>query len=737
VKTVLTRAQQQVLQWRQRLIKLPESTFLDLIRNYLGEVRTPFNKQDLLGRLEAYLTQEATQKRVVALLTLADRHLLSAITMLADCSEERLFELVGEGRSYLDFHLHLLNLEDRLLVFREEETNRLHLAPLLAGCLKPWLSASLVIPSLDLDPPARPQALWLDDACLAALFCFLQERTDLISAQGGLKKRAAEDFLTRFAGLRDLIRHPGRPDQDGLPPGIAEAGLDGGQDQADQAADVLKAALLLALAAFRNLGLIKLASGSQAPVYERWLELAGLEPAQRRALLWGAALTPAGMLGDAAGRPDFFNQNRISGFARTLVAWLGTIEPEQSYSREALVTLWGVHANQALPAAEVERIVDGLCLLGIIQPAASGWFVNPAIFDTAPAATEAGQPAPAVLTPAFELNVSGQLPLDVALTLAGCGRLASHHPATGFNLTRQSVQAGFARGVGDQDLIALLEAQTGRGLPQNVRISIEEWYRDFQSVQAWDGITLVVRGPRAAALEHLPDLQPFVLANPSTGVFVLDRLAIGEWRPLLAGAGIPDNALPTVEAVSQHFGSQSFLPPLFSLDLEGLVLRPRPAGAAAAGDTADGAPGPDIIPPEPGMNRQVLIEELQARLAALDLPSDIHEELAKRIGTGLILGPEQLSPATVRLEKGEAGGLDYTAKLRVIEQAIKTKREFLEVTQHAEHGSAYRLLVWPLKLRQVGSELALTAQTVPAGKELSLTVSKILLVRRIRASIFS
>jgi hypothetical protein len=343
-----------------------------------------------------------------------------------------------------------------------------------------------------------------------------------------------------------------------------------------------------------------------------------------------------------------------------------------------------------------------------------------------------------VLTPAFELNVSGRLPLDVALTLAGCARLVSHHPATSLSLTRQSVQAGFARGVGDQDLIALLESHSGRAAPQNVRISIEEWYRDFQSVQAWDGVTLVVRGPRAAAIEHLPDLQPFILANPAKGVFVLDRLAISDWRPLLAGAGIPDNALPTVEAVSQNYGGQSFLPPLLSLDLEGLELHGRGPGPGASAVPPDAATMPaEIAPPEPELNRQVLIEELQAKLAAMDLAPEVREELAKRISTGLILSAEQLSPATVRLEKGEAGGLDYTAKLRVIEQAIKTKREFLEVTQHAEHGSAYRLLVWPLKLRQVGSELALTAQTVPAGKELSLTVSKILLVRRIRASIFS
>ena len=111
--------------------------------------------------------------------------------------------------------------------------------------------------------------------------------------------------------------------------------------------------------------------------------------------------------------------------------------------------------------------------------------------------------------------------------------------------------------------------------------------------------------------------------------------------------------------------------------------------------------------------------------------------MTKRINNGLILAPSQLSPSTVRLERSEAGGLDYTAKLRILEQAIKTKRDFVEITQHAEHGSAYKLLVWPLKIRQVGTELALSAQTLPAGKELSLLVSKILLVRRIRASIFS
>lgn len=739
MKATLTREQKMIIQWRQRLIKLPESIFLDLIRNYLGEVRTPFNKQDLLGRLEGFLVQDSTRRHIITLLTLSDRHLLSAITMLADCSEERLFELVGEGRSYLDFHLQLLNLEDRLLVFREEDTNHLNLNPLLAGCLQPWLSQSLVIPSLDLDQAPRPQALWLDDACLVALYCFLQERGDLFTGQGGLKKRPADDFLARFAGLRECIH--------GESPGLEDTNGTGEAVLSENTADSLKAALLLALAAFRNLGLIRIGTGGLAIMFDRWLELCNLEAAQRRSLVWGAALVPASILGEGGGqRQDFYNQNRIAGFARDLIAWLGTIAANQSFTRDALVTLWGVHAGQALPVAEIERIMDGLCLLGIIQPAASGWYLNPAVFAPLPGSQistgDAAAPsrAPLVLTPSFELNISGHLPLDIGLTLGSSTCLRSHFPVTSLVLTRHSVQGGFARGITDQDIVGILESQSGRAVPQNVRISIEEWYRDFQSIQAIDGVTIIARGPRAATLEHLEELSPFILANPAKGILILDRAAISDWRPLLVNAGIPENTLPSVESVAQSypFSSQTFLPPLLSLDLEGLELSAPQLAAPGPMYPAPGGPGATIAPPpQHGPSRQDLIEELHRTLAGLDLAPEINEELTKRINNSLILAPEQLSAATIRLERSEAGGLDYTAKLRIIEQAVKTRRDFLEVTQHAEHGSAYRLLVWPLKLRQVGNELALTAQTVPAGKELSLMVSKILLVRRIRASIFS
>ena len=41
----ITPKAQRIIDWRESFTKMPDNSFFDIIRMYLGEVKTPYNKQ--------------------------------------------------------------------------------------------------------------------------------------------------------------------------------------------------------------------------------------------------------------------------------------------------------------------------------------------------------------------------------------------------------------------------------------------------------------------------------------------------------------------------------------------------------------------------------------------------------------------------------------------------------------------------------------------------------------------
>ena len=62
---------QAVLAWRESLLTMNDTHFFELLRMYLGEIKTPFNKQKLIEELSAFLRKDENVNVIVSLLTKA------------------------------------------------------------------------------------------------------------------------------------------------------------------------------------------------------------------------------------------------------------------------------------------------------------------------------------------------------------------------------------------------------------------------------------------------------------------------------------------------------------------------------------------------------------------------------------------------------------------------------------------------------------------------------------------
>lgn len=684
-----------VSQWRRTLLTLPDTSFFQLVRNYLGEIQTPFNKQSLLDRLQAFLRRPATQEALRATVDADDTRFLAAVELLENPRREELVSFLGAEYTRLEIQNRLLNLQDRLLVFPDPDTERLHINPLLESALtEKVVRPDVLFPrtALETEPDAEP---WLTDTLLSASFSLLMEQPLFFRANGGLKKRSEK-----------------RLDE------VAPSLLSG---------DARRLELLLAT--LTALGLADSSDGTVTAVPAVWQELARLSVPGRTALVWATAagLTDRGgaaTAGDPAG----------ACILRTL---LPALEPGYALRDTHLLQLLGVAAARCGHAGLSDRsagedVLDRLCELGVLVQTRDASFapVRAArqLLLTAPteADTAEGAAAPAVVTPSYQLTLTPAASLAESLPAVAAARLERYDRYCEYELSRETVLRAFRAGFRAADITGALETLHRGALPQNVRFSISTWRDEYERVELLDGIVLLIDEAHAPMLEHSPQLAPYLRRRLGPGAFLLARDEEAEWREALEQAGL--GAVPAVKTVSVA-ETPELRPPRFA-EPQVAALPSAGGGTAGEGARAAGTPAADDTTPPPHP-----AEALREAAAQADLGEEQRREVERRIERKLIIVPEQITAAVAPREMPEARGLDYVGKVKLIEQAVERGTDYLEIIERGNSGPS-RLFIRPRRLDRGGSTLTLRGETVGDGREVSVRVDKIGLVRVVQGTLF-
>ena len=127
-----------VLQWRAWLSTMENEKFFDLIRMYLGEIKTPFNKQKLIEDLSAFLRKAENKRNICSLLGKNDLKILSYIFLIPSASYETVTSFFANENFGHSIYDHIGNLEERLLVFIPEDdygSKKIKINPLLEETL--------------------------------------------------------------------------------------------------------------------------------------------------------------------------------------------------------------------------------------------------------------------------------------------------------------------------------------------------------------------------------------------------------------------------------------------------------------------------------------------------------------------------------------------------------------------------------------------------------------------------
>lgn len=78
-----------ILCWREFLTAMDETGFFGLMRLYLGEIKTPYNKQKLIESLTSFLHKEENRRVLIKLLSREELMIIGAVLYIPFCTKEK------------------------------------------------------------------------------------------------------------------------------------------------------------------------------------------------------------------------------------------------------------------------------------------------------------------------------------------------------------------------------------------------------------------------------------------------------------------------------------------------------------------------------------------------------------------------------------------------------------------------------------------------------------------------
>ncbi|MCL2318758.1 MAG: hypothetical protein FWC45_01635, partial [Treponema sp.] len=311
-------------EWKSALMTLPDNSFFELLRSVFGNIKTPFNKQRLLEDLFIFLSRDDIRKIIAGYINEQDHKVIAAVALLDEPVPAELDDFFDGDISRAELYSLVLNLEERLILYRFRDEGLLHLAlnPVLEPVLAPVIADIRPLfpgffaeqsPDSGSGNSARgPEsageghavACIPDGRTLAALFVFVSAEEELFKAEGEIRKKVLDEGKKFFPRLD----------------------------------------LELAVMVLLRLGLFEKESGERPcvmPCRERAEEYSRLSAAEQEAY-WAAGVylcLNEAEDSDAGNLPFRFSRSRLRGIASFVYRFRPLLDPGKLYHRITLKRL--------------------------------------------------------------------------------------------------------------------------------------------------------------------------------------------------------------------------------------------------------------------------------------------------------------------------------------------------------------------------------------------------------------
>ena len=708
-----------IAQWRETLSTMGDERFFEIMHMYLGEIRTPFNKQNLIERLSAFLKKSETQRKIASLLSEGDLEIVAAASLIDGATTAKLYDFFQHSLSPSKVYERVVNLEERLILYRckVKQKELIRPNPHLDGIFEKFDLKKILVKNATVANENRKRGFFLTDELLASFSAFVQENGDLCKADGKFKKRAKTEIERRFGNLEETLQTL----KDALENLSAIKGDGGGKLFIDSGkmralARLPKSARLCYVCAASCGRFSRNQTARRAQILAQ--AIASIPPSgyTMKSLLRSAYLASQGC--DDRSTPPLGASGR---FARIMQKALEAENPEEARKaggEETEESLSPVLYRLFSSAAEL-----GLLRIRGIEADGADVFVARDGFLESLSGNERAARGLLSIDAGNSATVLPGIPFGTLTELFGFMEIRKFDTAVSLEITKKSVMRAFDCGLDSKKIVGILEENCPHPIPQSLLASIEDWQKDYSSISLYKGYVISVSGENAALSERNPKFSAKVLKVLAPSVFLMDFSGDSEAKKFLdkCGAGF----VGKIGGKAEIQETAGFSPlNIYTTEHE---------SSENESKISDTEYGQNLISGEEERSRH--FEHLRQKLREMDLTKEEYECLLFRINKKIILDESQLKKESVKFAKVEAGAMDFSGKVHIISQALGERRA-VEVTLPSPASGETVLTGIPLSTRKTDDDV-LAALKIDGQPMREFSVAQATKVRRVYSGGFS
>lgn len=687
--------------WADAFEAMPEQQFFKLIRLYLGEVQTPYNRQRLISQLASFIKNAENTQSILSYLDKKDITFLTAIYLIPNVSQQTLLDFFS-GIGISDFYATLSNLSERLIIYSTKDKYSdnvcYHINPILFEPLKPYLSIESIFPEHKIENHFVEDSFCLSQNFLAAFISYIRINKIGCKNDGTIKKND-------FTKLEEIFS-----EQIGY--------------------------LQLLVNAFLNLSLLKDDGKSFVLNNSRIEEFAKLSQSEQYSLLCVASCC-------------HFSREGLRKHAQLLMNVLNSI-PEQGFSAKEILRLLVLASTQKekqstfigksrfsqileqtkikeqsenqnqesnISANLFEMMIESAISFGLLTffgTTENGTKIYKK--NKLPELISISDNIPKVLNidSSFTVTLMPGLSLDLLLPLLSFLSIKKSGIVTEFEITRQSISVGFDAGWNPNSIFSELEKFINYDLPQNLKINVLEWYKSYSSARLFSGYVLKVTDSNIAIAENNPKIKKYIKEKLAEGIYLLDISIDSDIKTFIKDSGL--DFLGKIQQAEPSLENLSF-PKLFE----------NPSVLISLEETLKSSNKKTLNVKESHQK----ITKLEELVKQKEISQQQKESLLYKISNRLILSENQLNSTSIRTEILEADGMDFAGKNHLIEVAIK-EDDMMELTFPSGNSSGFFTIVGkPLKIVKKVGESIVEFQCEPSKEIENFLISKITHLKRI------
>lgn len=683
-----------VLQWRESLSTLQDHHFFELMRMYLGEIKTPYNKQKLIEDLSAFIRRDENKKIIIQLLSEHDCLVLSAVNTIPCASQEKLILFFTGTFTFAELYDHVMNLEERLLLYRYLDPisgkSVFAVNPLLEETLEPFIQQSLLLPEGKIDTPAKEvhAKQELSSQLIASLFTYVCSEPGLCKADGSFKKKIESSLYDIF-------------------PQIIDTNF-----------------LQRLINALKNLSLFKQEEGSLICDYAKWRQFAELDEEVQYAYIAASARShlprdilqrQAQLLVDITThiQGKLYTKKTLAREAFLLQEKALNGTETRKHGRFASILQQSHSADHKVEEVNSIDLIDDAVFFGLIQLKGLDDEDEP-LYSSVARQQIVERVQTLSIDAGFSVTILPGMGLKQLLPLVHCMTLKRCDTILQLEITRQSCMRCFDSGSSPQTLFTDLDNATNHQVSNNLCISIEEWYKSFTSASLYRGYVLQVTPEKQVQVEKNPEIAPYIKYILTTGIYLMDFASDEEAADVITRSGL--DFIGGIKTLRQTSAPLPFVNLKSNLtDAETSLIPHQP-----------------IVPSN---EKQMIQASLRDQIDSLDCTAEQKEGLRSRVQRKIIINPVQLRSDSVRMEKIEASGMDFLGKIHVIEYAISTN-SMIEFYFEENNNGQKIIIGQPISIDKHQNDAVVKIRKEPDYTLVEMSIAKASLVKRIRGSIF-